>query len=260
MKARNYKKSPLKEKPLRQAGQSLDEEISRIDSEKIGAQIALILICILWVFSEWFRWFLKFSFNPFVLTIVAAIIIALSIRKIRGYMKEIKRLRMARDGERVVGQLLEQLRESGYMVFHDIISGNFNIDHVIVGSNGVYTVETKTISKPIKGQSEIRYDGERVSIDGFNPDRDPIIQAKAQANWVGELLQELMGEKVKIQPVVLYPGWFVSQQPNGAEVWVLNEKAFPAFIENERSKLNSKDVHAIAAYLSRYMRNFNREY
>jgi hypothetical protein len=35
LEKKDYKKSPLKEKPLRQAGQSLDQEINRLFDEKI---------------------------------------------------------------------------------------------------------------------------------------------------------------------------------------------------------------------------------
>ncbi|TAL27863.1 MAG: hypothetical protein EPN94_01010 [Nitrospirae bacterium] len=58
-----------------------------------------------------------------------------------------------------------------------------------------------------------------------------------------------------IQPVILYPGWFVSPQPKGTDVWVLNKKALLAFLEKEPSILSSEDVHALAAHLERYVRN-----
>ncbi len=252
---KDYKRSPLKKKPLRQAGQSLDEEINRLFDEKVDYHIVIIVVFAVVTLFEWYRWFLKVPINPIIFSIFPIIIFAFSIRKILIYKKNIKRLQMARDGERIVGESLELLRAKGYLVFHDIIGGNFNIDHVIVGQNGVFTVETKTVSKPNKGQAEIHYDGEGIIINGFSPDRDPIIQAKAQANWLKDLLKDFTGRSVHVQPVILYPCWFVSRQPKGSELWVLNEKAFPAFLDNERSLLNSEEVHAIAAHLSRYARN-----
>lgn len=38
------------------------------------------------------------------------------------------------EGERAVGQFLEQLREQGFHVFHDVVGTGFNVDHVLVGS------------------------------------------------------------------------------------------------------------------------------
>lgn len=249
------KKSPLKERPLRQAGQSLDEEINRLFDEKIGYHAFIITFFVVFTVLEWNIWFLKLRINPVVLSIFAAIIIAFSFRKILIYRRSVKRLQMARDGEKIVAESLELLREKGYIVLHDIIGGNFNIDHVLIGRNGVFTIETKTVSKPVKGQTEVQYNGEQIVIDGFSPERDPIVQAKAQANWLKDLLNDFTRKNVHIQPVILYLGWFVSRQPKGAEVWVLNEKALPAFLEKEGALLSSEDVYALAAHLSRYARN-----
>lgn len=70
----------------------------------------------------------------------------------------IKRLRMARDGEKAVGQYLSDLREQGCRVYHDVIGQGFNIDHVIICDRGIFTIETKTYSKPASGRSTIQFD------------------------------------------------------------------------------------------------------
>lgn len=248
------KKSPLKERPLRQAGQSLTEEIHRIFDEEINFYVIVIIFFMVLVVLEWFRWFLKTSLSPFLISIIAVFITAFSGRKIFIHHKNIKKLRLALDGERLIGESLEALREKGHRVFHDLIGGNFNVDHVIVGPKGVFSIETKTISKPAKGQSQIDYDGEKIRVNGFSPDRDPIVQSKAQANWIKALIVDSTGKKIAIRPVVLYPGWFISPQPKNAEVWVLNEKAFPVFLDNEQTALTTEEIILISAHLARYSR------
>jgi hypothetical protein len=254
-----HRKSPLKQPPLRQAGQSLNEKIFRIFNEKIDIYTFLIVYAFLIAAFEWFRWFSRIPINPLGVTFVSGVTIVFSAWKIRGHIQIIRKLKLARDGEKIVAEALENLRERGYRVFHDIIGEDFNIDHVVVGEKGIFTVETKTISKPAKGQSEIAYDGEHITIDRMSPDRDPIIQAKAQANWIRSLLKDFRTKDVPIRPVVLYPGWFVTSQPKGVEVWVLNEKALPSFIENERLSLSSEEVDALAGYLMLYLRNTRKE-
>ena len=64
------------------------------------------------------------------------------------------------DWERAVGQTLEALRRKGYRVFHDLIGEGFNLDHVIISEHGVFSVETKTYSKPAKGGCKIIYNGD----------------------------------------------------------------------------------------------------
>lgn len=84
---------------------------------------------------------------------------------------------------------LELLREQGFKVYHDIIGKDFNLDHVLVGFD-IYVIETKTYSKPLKGQCKVVYDGEKLSYNGTFESDKPIIQAKAGANWLKNYLKE----------------------------------------------------------------------
>lgn len=47
-------------------------------------------------------------------------------------------------GEEAVGAILDALTPHGWRVGHDIGTGRGNIDHVVVGPTGVFTVETKS--------------------------------------------------------------------------------------------------------------------
>jgi len=249
------KKPPVEGKPLRRAGQSLDDEINSIVDEKVNYHVTVILYFVSFTVVEWYRWYSETPIMPGYLSVLTVPIIVYSLIKIFRYRRAIKMLAGARDGERHIGELLETLRAKGYVVFHDLIGGNFNVDHVLVGPTGVFTIETKTISKPVKGQAKVDYDGEKIRINGFSPERDPIIQAKAQAKWLQELITDFTGKNLNVRPAVLYPGWYISPQPKDAEVWVLNPKALSAFLDHERPKLSSEEVHVISAQLSRYSQN-----
>lgn len=254
IKKKLEKRSPLKAPPLRQAGQSVDEEIQRI-LEKISDYLIKMGVLVGLVSMEWSRYLFDAPPNPILLSALFGTVSIYWFRKAFLLKKTLKNLKLARDGERAVGEFLDHLKGKGYRTFHDIIGGDFNIDHLIIGKSGVFTIETKTISKPVKGPTKIDYDGEKISINGFIPERDPIIQAKAQAGWIKELLSDILGKKIRVRPVVVYPGWFISPLPKGAEVWVLNPKALPVFLENENVVLNAQEVQSIAYHLSRYVRN-----
>jgi hypothetical protein len=253
-KPRIEKRSPIKDAPLRYAGQSVEEEIQKMLNDKVAEHAAVMGMLALLALWEWYHWYFNPKPHPIVMTIFSLTGTAYFYVKVIGYRKQIRLLRQARDGEKAVGQYLEGLREIGHKIFHDVLGEGFNVDHVIVGPVGVYSVETKTISKPEKGTPQVVYDGESITVDGFKPDRDPIVQAKAQASWLHRLIEESTGRDVKVRPVVLYPGWFINRQPRGAEVWVLEPKALPKFLEHERTALTAEDVKLIAYHLSRYVR------
>ena len=48
-------------------------------------------------------------------------------------------------------------------------------------------------------------------------------------------------------------------QPKGAEVWVLNPKALPAFLEHEHTIMSPEDVHLVCYHLSRSVRGTELE-
>lgn len=255
MKSKTEKRSPLKDKPLRYAGQSLDEQIE----DKLLEAIYWILVScggIIIAVVEWARYLNPQSAPPILSTAITVIILIIGANKIFQGRKETKRLVMARDGEKIVAEQLQELIKQGATVFNDIQGENFNLDHVVVSPRGIYLVETKTYSKPINKETIITFDSENVYVDGRAIERNPIKQVKALSNWLQNLLKESTGTKYKIHPVILFPGWFTEKTKGGAEIWILNPKALPSFISRELVSLKDDEVHMVAFHLSRYVRTF----
>lgn len=48
------------------------------------------------------------------------------------------------EGEEVVGKVLEDLAGEDWRVIHDVSFGRGNIDHIVVGPGGIFTIETKS--------------------------------------------------------------------------------------------------------------------
>ncbi|QSA97796.1 nuclease-related domain-containing protein [Methylococcus sp. EFPC2] len=137
---------------------------------------------------EWWRYFHPAPFNPIVYSAFAILFVFYAAWQTWRTLPTLRKLRQASEGEKAVGQFLERLRENGYQVFHDVVGQGFNLDHVLIGPGGIFTVETKTLSKPARGEAKILFDGDKVTVAGCEPDRNPIIQAKSQAKWSSELL------------------------------------------------------------------------
>jgi hypothetical protein len=248
-------RSPIKDRPLRAPGQSLEEEKRRLIEDKYEAPAIMALFFVGLAALEWWRYATSAPPQPVLLTGVAVLAVAFAAWRLLRLRPQLRRLRQGIDGERAVGQYLERLRSGGYEVFHDLIGEGFNVDHVAIGPAGVFTIETKTWSKPAKGEPRIDFDGERLTAVGHEPARDPIIQAKAQASWLQRLVLESTGRRVTVRPVVVFPGWFVQQSEGSRrDVWVLEPKALPGFLQHEDERLSPADVKLISYHLSRYIR------
>lgn len=256
MNNKNKKHSPLKDNPLRRSGQSLYEKSNDI-VEEVSMYLMWIGLIIFMVFSEWARYYFNTPPNPLGLTFVAIIIIAYFGNKIFGYWKEIKNIRQGCYGEEIVGEYLDELRGKGYKVFHAFVckgtnGKNFDIDHVLVGPGGVFTIEVKTISK--RGDQRISYDGINIKRDGFISDKKPIIQALYQRDWLKKFINKNEKTEVKVKPVVFYPGWYVDQGSVNTEVWVSNPRLFLAYLENEKPLLNIDQINTIAKKIENHNR------
>jgi hypothetical protein len=248
------KRSPLKDRPLRNPGQSLDEQIQDVAHDYMLWPALSALFFVLLAALEWVRYLRTIPPSPGLYTFGAVAIVGFAAYRIFKGLPRLRALKQGRDGEKTVGQFLEALRERGYRVFHDVIGGAFNVDHVLIGPAGIFTVETKTHSKPI-GDARVVFDGEAIRIDGFEPDRDPVVQEKAQASWLRELLAESTGRKFEVRSAIVFPGWFVDYTgPKERTIWVLNPKTLPSFLDHEPARLSQEDVRLASFHLSRFVR------
>ena len=251
-------KSPLKDKPLRNPGESLDKMIINIRDNEVSDCILLSAFSIFWAALEWIHWYQKAPPMPWLVSSIALIVVVYSTVKLIHIRKKLKALRQGRDGEKAVGQYLENLRENGAKVFHDIPGDNFNLDHVVICKSGLYVIETKTYSKPDKGEAKALFNGETLSFNGKNETNKPVIQVRAASNWLKELIEQSTGHKYMIKSVILFPGWFIetTYEAKASDVWVLNPKGLPTFISNSKVQLSDEQVKLVAFHLSRYIRNF----
>ena len=90
---------------------------------------------------------------------------------------------------------------------------------MLVAPSGVYIIETKTYSKPDKGESRIIYTGDTlIHHNGFKDDK-PLIQVKAGANWLKQLIKESTGRDIDVKGVAKNSNFLVSARKHRAENW-----------------------------------------
>ena len=167
-------------------------------------------------------------------TLALLISLVLVIRRLVNGIERWRNTWLGYFGERIVAESLEELKPQGFRIFHDVPAGDaknpFNIDHVIVGPSGVFAVETKTRRKgrarPGFAEHQIIYDGQVLAYP-WGEDRHGLDQAARQAAWLQSSLEQLLGQSVRVQPLLTFPGWMVITRAPGA-VTVLNPKQIPA--------------------------------
>lgn len=253
MKNENKKHSPLKITPLRSPGQSLEEKFNDILYVDMMMRVLFIFFVFSIAFYDWTRIYFNAPPHPLTWFIIGVGISIYYYKELRNFWKELKNTGLGINGEKTVGQSLEYLRSSDYKVFHDIVTEKGNIDHVIVGPGGVFTVETKTRSI-LNEDLNVIFNGIEVIIDGFS-DKKPITQARGEAYWLEKFISKNAKMEVKVKPIVIYPGRFVKQIVSSPDIWVLNEKALPSYLANERVSLSSENIALLSSLIGNYNRN-----
>lgn len=246
-------KSPLKAKPHRYAGQSLDDEIynNLLDGFLRYYLISGIILIIAGL--EWFRSINNTPPTPWAYTIAAVISIVVTIVMGLRTTGKVKRLKQARDGERAIGQYLETFRSSGCNVFHDLQGGDFNLDHVLISPKGVFAIETKSYSKPARGKPRITANGTSLSIHG-KQNQAIHTQLIAQQKWLSDLVSKLRGKKTTARAAVLFQGWFIEGRFDDDSLWTLNPKALSSYMDALPDQYKAHEVKQITNLLSMHLR------
>lgn len=184
--------------------------------------------------------------------------LAIATRKIIKALPKYRMMKRGEEGERIVAQYIERdLIPQGYSVFHDIQlekdGKTFNIDHLLVGPNGVFAVETKNYSKPSRGEARVTYDGRQLLWNG-KPRRAEDKQARSIAAAAHEYIADLTGTSVMVRPVLCAIGWFAAstalyQHP----VLLVMEKTLGSVILKvpPPSGWNESNQHTVARIISR---------
>jgi hypothetical protein len=256
----NATRSPIKDRPLRTPGQSLQEERDSLLIDRLLPALMISIMTIAFAGFEWIRFTTGSPPSPILFTAIAGIALAYLLWVLVQVVPKSRTLRQGIIGERAVGQFLERLREQGYQIFHDVVGSGFNVDHVLVGPAGIFTIETKTWSKPVRGDARVICNADRLRAGTLKPDRNPIIQAKAQSSWLKQLVTESTGRPFEVWPVVLFPGWYVEQdEESRRHLWVLEPKALPAFLASAKQRLSPEDIKLASFHISRFIRSVERE-
>jgi len=80
----------------------------------------------------------------YVLVPLAVVAIATILGADRRVDRVLRRRVQGAVGEEQVGAILEDLRAEGWSAVHDVATGRGNVDHIVVGPGGLFTVETKS--------------------------------------------------------------------------------------------------------------------
>ncbi|HEY4299649.1 MAG TPA: nuclease-related domain-containing protein [Candidatus Didemnitutus sp.] len=152
-------------------------------------------------------------------------------------------------GERMTAEEIEPLREHGWRIFHDVPGERggfeFNIDHVLVGPGGVFSIETKMRRKgharPGRKEHEVSYDGQVLSWP-WGEDSYGLAQAARNADWLRDWLSVVTGERLEVTPILAFPCWYVTPPNARHAVSVVSLSYLAGFVTVRPDVLNPAQI------------------
>lgn len=253
------RKSPLNVELLRSPGESIREQLDDISDDIITNLLFLGLFPVL-VYSVVLSQYAISKKIPGLsyVVILALILIGTYIfngRKLYKLVKQRNNLRVGYESEVAVGQGLQNLAKSGFNIFHDFpAQKNFNIDHVVVGPQGVFAIETKGRAKFSKSENEnwkLEFDGQKLLFPGW-VETKPVAQAIRQAQWLEKWIENSTGDRQYVTPVLAIPGWYIHQKKS-SDLRLTNGKNFD-FLGKSKVVLTDKQIKVISFQVEKMCR------
>ncbi|MDB5345374.1 MAG: hypothetical protein JWP89_3751 [Schlesneria sp.] len=259
---RELRESPLTRNLLRAPGHSLRFKIAD-QAEELLLSVLIMVIAPVMAFAVHISQS-HFAGQPeSVLRVVISAVAGLGVIVFFGWrlmatLTKLKHLSLGLEGELATGEELNQLMLDGCRVFHDIPFPYGNIDHVVVSTSGVYSVNSKMLGKPKSGEgkAEIVVDQQQ-GIVRF-PDREypiPLAQFESEKRWLTQYLSSAVGRQIEVEPILALPGWFVKERIGRGLVYVINPHKPKKFFVQNRQVLPPESVLQIAHQLEQLVRD-----
>ena len=141
--------------------------------------------------------------------------------------------------DRATGFWLDRLPE-GWVVVHDVpVARGANVDHLVIGPGGVFTVSTKNLTGSIRvNPKTITNDGRRTR---FLP------KATTEADRAAERLSAAVGRPVEVRAVlaILADEWEIVREPS--DVFVRGPRGAKNLMLSQPETLTRRDVAEVAA-------------
>lgn len=251
-------RSPLTRSLLRSPGETLRLQVEDLTWD-IATWLSLLMVMPLLFYAMYLSqvYLAGVRASPWVYVIIAIAAFCFCLYQLIKAGKKRRYLRQGLDGELAVGQELTELLKDGMSVFHDVQCERFNIDHVVIGSAGVFAVETKARAKLKTGRGKpdaaVKVDGDILLFPNWTETRW-VVQARRQARWLTNWLKAAAGESVEVKAVLALPGWYI-EVTKPSDVFVLNPRNPRLLAQAGKAPLSEEQVRRVTLALEQRCRD-----
>lgn len=159
--------------------------------------------------------------------------------RVMGTKTEERAWRIGADGEEAVGKQLQRLG-AGWHVIHAVPVGHngADIDHLVIGPPGVFTLNTKTRSEKKVWVAERAF-----MVNGAKTDY--LRNSRFEAQRASKLLSAACGVHIAVHPVIVVIAAQLTIKAQPSDVSVVSRRGIVVWLSNRRSVLTPQTVERV---------------
>ncbi len=237
---------------MREAAQRFRDELeslSRKQSTYLGAGLMFVFI---FAVAHTFEAHQLFDGYPawqlYVLLGTLLVAAGFALYRLIRTVQQWREVRFLRDANIAVGHSLQRIAVGHGRVFHDVVTPEGVVDHLIVGPGGIYAINV-VAHRAMRRESVQLADSEL----RFKPDsrRISIADIAAKTTRLEQEFRDLLRNSVRVRSVIAVPGWHADTQSSDGHL-VVNERTLPMLRgwRDEADYLMDEDVRTLQQHLT----------
>lgn len=155
-------------------------------------------------------------------------------------IKKTDRIDYGYKGEIDVSKVLDNLPFE-YKIIHDIVVDNkYNIDHLVIGPTGIYTIETKNHRGIVSNKGDILYINNKLF------EKDIVKQAISEALYIKNKIENELKINIFVKPVIVFANrktYIKSDEVNGVKT--LSIRMLQNYLLKQPRKLSFENIERI---------------
>ena len=166
-----------------------------------------------------------------VFSLLLMLLIGLRLARIIGARNM---MRLIHESRLATRRVLDPLLKEKYRVFHDVVSDQFSIDHLVVGPKGVFAIQTH--AQPVSANKQspddriVTYNGRELFFPKGS-EHGIVENARLNAEKLSHWLSGQTEEPVAVRAIISLPGWTV-RRTSSEGIPIINPKQFASLFEH----------------------------
>ena len=240
----------------REAAQRFRDELEQLTASQWTCLSAALVFVVLFVSAHALHAERIYAGYPdwqlYIVIGLLAVLAGLVARRLVRDIRNRAHLELLRDANLAIGHHLQHIAAGFGRVYHDIETTAGVIDHLVIGTNGVYAVNVFAEDPVANGRVVLDTNTLRFEPIG---NTQSIVAAGKRIAALEREFRRLLDHRVRVRSVIAVPGWEVHEQA-GDEHLVVNDRSLPMLRgwKDQADFLMGEDLESLQELLGRATR------